>query len=177
MPQNRGVIIFGLLVILFSAGCNQNDQPGAHSTIIIDEQSVMITEGSFVSQAGVGSASATSQPNPTNAIAVQAEKSTLEAEVEWIDSSKAGEYLGAVITVRVERSYCAFKPNLNGSPTFCNDQPYPGHSFTYLMWGVDLSYLDQACVLVRGEIVEYDGKPQIVLEREDQVTLCEIEDP
>ncbi|MEN8242734.1 MAG: hypothetical protein ABFS17_12480 [Chloroflexota bacterium] len=94
-------------------------------------------------------------------------------DVEWIDSASAGEHLGETITVRVEISHCDYKPGINGEPTFCNDQPYPNHLFTYLIWGEDWSHYDQSCVLVSGEIVEYDGKAQIELKNEEQIILCD----
>jgi hypothetical protein len=93
--------------------------------------------------------------------------------VNWVESAAAGEHLGEIVTVRVQLSHCSYKPGVNGEPTFCNDQPYPNHVFTYLVWGQDWSHFDQACVLVRGEIVEYDGKAQIELENEEQILLCD----
>jgi hypothetical protein len=92
--------------------------------------------------------------------------------IDWIPSGDAVNFIGEVITVHVDVSYCAYKPEVTGAPTFCNDQPFPNHTFTYLMWGVDLSQFDAQCVLVTGEIVEYDGKPQIVVENEDQIMPC-----
>jgi hypothetical protein len=93
--------------------------------------------------------------------------------VDWILSEAAVNFIGEVVAVHVDVSHCAYKPGVNGAPTFCNDQPFPNHTFTYLMWGVDLSRFDQQCVLVIGQIVEYDGKPQIVIENEDQILPCD----
>jgi len=65
------------------------------------------------------------------------------------------------VTCRIQKAYCSYQPSVNGQPTYCNDAPYPDHSFTYLVWGQDVSYLNGHCLLVKGEISYYNGKPQI----------------
>lgn len=79
---------------------------------------------------------------------------------------------GAYVTCQITRAYCDFRPDINGEPTFCNDAPYPGHSFTLLVWGQDWSDLYGKCLLVTGEITRYRGLPQIVATSRSQVQFC-----
>jgi hypothetical protein len=164
MPRYKGVILLLCLTCLLF-GCNQAKK------VNLPEAAAVIEVGSEPTIAHT----ATSVPTKTAVPPTQqpTDAVELEEEVTWVLSGDAGNFLGQVITVRVELSHCAYKPNINGSPTFCNDKPYPDHSFTYLVWGKDFSRFDQLCVLVSGEIVEYDGKQQIVVEEEDQITPCE----
>ena len=90
-----------------------------------------------------------------------------------VPSEEAAAYIGEVVRVRIENAVCTYRPDVNGSPTFCNDKPYPNHTFTLVVWGQDWSYLDGGCITVRGEVQEFEGKPEIVAESTDQVSLCE----
>ncbi|MFC1936686.1 hypothetical protein ACFLYP_03365 [Chloroflexota bacterium] len=92
--------------------------------------------------------------------------------VDSIPSEQAIEYLGQRITVRIEAASCTYLPNTSGTPTFCNDQPYPNHNFTLLIWGEDWAFMDGACLLVTGVVEEYKGKAQIEAESLDQVEDC-----
>ena len=89
-----------------------------------------------------------------------------------IPSSTAGEYAGQTVTVRIERAWCSYQQQIKGNPTFCNDQPYPGHDFTLVFWGEDWSDYDGLCLLVNGMVTRYQGKAQIVAESREQVKLC-----
>jgi hypothetical protein len=107
-------------------------------------------------------------------------KTTIEIEVkevltetlDYIFPANAGKYLGRQATVIIYSPSCSYKENVNGSPTFCNDKPYPDHTFTLLVWGEDWSFLDGKCILVTGEISEYDGKFQIIATDLSQVSFC-----
>jgi hypothetical protein len=164
MPKYVGVILLLCLTFLF-AGCGQkNDEslPDIATVIAVEiRPTIAPTSTSIPTKTAL---KPTQQPT---------DEGEQEVKVTWVLSGDAANYLGQVITVRVALSYCAYKPGINGSPTFCNDQPYPNHGFTYLVWGEDWSHYDQMCVLVSGEIVEYDGKQQIVVEEEEQITPCE----
>ncbi len=88
-------------------------------------------------------------------------------------SEQAGDYVGQIATVQIDRAYCSYRPDVKGSPTFCNDAPYPTHNFTMLVWGQDWSDYDGRCVCVYGKVVLYKGKPEIVLESRSNVSLCD----
>jgi len=98
--------------------------------------------------------------------------STIEDHA-WIASDQAINYVGQNIQVRLESAHCSYQVTVNGSPTFCNDRPYPNHNFTFLVWGEDWSTLDQTCVVVQGLVELYQGKPQIEVSALEQVANCE----
>ncbi|KAA3643477.1 MAG: hypothetical protein DWQ07_23480 [Chloroflexi bacterium] len=50
-----------------------------------------------------------------------------------IPASEAHEYEGQSITVEIPKAYCSYRSTINGEPTFCNDQPFPGHNFTLVV--------------------------------------------
>ena len=91
---------------------------------------------------------------------------------DWLLPEDAINHIGEVVAVRLDKVYCSFQSRSNGTPTFCNDQPYPEHNFTFVVWGEDWSGYDGACVIVEGEIEEYDGKAQIEVDEEIQVQYC-----
>ena len=90
-----------------------------------------------------------------------------------IPSNLALDFLGEYVTVSIEKVSCSYRPDINGTPTFCNDRPYPNHTFTLLVWGQDWGFLDGECILVAGVVSVYNGKPQIIAETLDQVSFCE----
>lgn len=75
--------------------------------------------------------------------------------------------------MQIDRAYCSYRSDVKGSPTFCNDAPYPTHDFTMLVWGQDRSDYDGRCICVYGRVTPYEGKPQIVLESRSDVSLCD----
>jgi hypothetical protein len=164
MPKYFGVILLLCLTFLFT-GCGQENEENLPDVSTVTAAEIQLTIAPTSTPIPTKTAL---QPTQQHADAVEQ-----EVEVTWVLSGDAANYLGQVITVRVEQSHCAYKPSINGSPTFCNDQPYPDHTFTYLVWGQDWSHFDQLCVLVTGEIESYDGTSQIVVEEEGQVAACE----
>lgn len=82
--------------------------------------------------------------------------------------SLIGEYAFCKIPV----AYCFYQPGEAGSPTFCNDEPYPNHAFTLVVWGEDWSDYDGRCILVDGIVTTYGGKPQITATGRGQVLEC-----
>ncbi len=97
---------------------------------------------------------------------------TAPADESVILSGRAGDYAGQQVTVRIERAWCSYQQQIKGKPTFCNDQPYPQHDFTLLIWGEDWSDYDGLCLLVKGMVTRYRGKAQIVAESRNQISLC-----
>jgi len=91
----------------------------------------------------------------------------------YIPSNMALDFLGEYVTVGIEKASCSYRTDINGAPTFCNDKPYPNHTFTLLVWGQDWGFLDGECILVAGVVSVYNGKPQIIAETLDQVSFCE----
>lgn len=99
--------------------------------------------------------------------------STDEETRSWILATDAVDHVGENLQVRVETAHCTYQADVNGTPTFCNDQPFPNHNFTFLVWGQDWSYLDQGCVVVEGVVEMYQGKPQIEVTSTDDVSNCD----
>lgn len=89
-----------------------------------------------------------------------------------IRSGQAGSYAGEYLSVRINRAYCSYQPSIEGSPTFCNDAPYPNHDFTLLVWESDWSSLDGACLIVTGLVTIFQGKAEIVVSSTSQVAYC-----
>ena len=85
----------------------------------------------------------------------------------------ADDYVGDFISCRINRAYCSYRPSVGGSPTFCNDAPYPNHDFTLLVWGSDWSDFDGKCIIVKGLVTIYQGKPQIEATNRSQVSNCD----
>jgi len=81
-------------------------------------------------------------------------------------------YLEHNVTCIINRAYCSYLPDVNQSPTFCNDAPYPSHGFTLVVWGNDCSYYDGQCLVVNGIVTLYNDKPQIEAESCSQVSNC-----
>ena len=79
---------------------------------------------------------------------------------------------GTFATCRIERADCDYRPDISGQPTFCNDAPFPSHSFTLLVWGEDWSDYDGRCLVVTGEVTRFRGLPQIVATSRSQVETC-----
>lgn len=72
-----------------------------------------------------------------------------------------------------------FASGSKGTPTFINlDKPYPNHIFTILIWGDDMpnfkenpTHWDGKKACVTGKITLYDGVPEIVAKKQDQITV------
>jgi hypothetical protein len=125
-------------------------------------------------------ATATAEPTPTqlpSPTPIPTHTATITPttppEVEApISCSEAGSAVDQTITCRIEQAYCSYHPEIQGSPTFCNNAAYPGHSFTLLVWGEDWSQFDGQCLDVTGVVTVYDRKPQIETKTLSQVRVC-----
>jgi hypothetical protein len=80
---------------------------------------------------------------------------------------------GIRVTCTISYAYCSYKPSTTGSPTFCNDAPFPDHSFTLVAWGEDWSDYDGKCIVINNGLVSIrDDKPQIEASSRSQVSIC-----
>lgn len=99
---------------------------------------------------------------------------TARPQVAAIDTtlpcSMMSSHVGELVKCKIPRAYCSYQPNTAGSPTFCNDEPYPNNEFTLVIWGFDWSNADGDCMIVEGIVSIYQGKPQIAFEA-DQVNI------
>lgn len=89
----------------------------------------------------------------------------------------AAACVGQPATIRVERAECSYQPRVNGRPTFCNDAPFPGHTFTMVVWGSDRGTwrpetLNGTCFKVKGTVTLFRDKPQIEAKSASQVSAC-----
>jgi len=82
------------------------------------------------------------------------------------------QHVGENITCRIERAYCSYEPGAVGSPTFCNDAPDPDSQFTLVAWGMDWSDYDGKCLMVKGSVAMYSGKPRIEAWSRSQISYC-----
>jgi hypothetical protein len=81
--------------------------------------------------------------------------------------------IGDQVSCKLERAYCDFLPDLEGSPTYCSDRPAPDHTFTLTVAGMDWSDYDGQCIVVTGYLEIDRGILQIQAFRRDQVSYCE----
>jgi Bacterial SH3 domain len=83
-----------------------------------------------------------------------------------------GSHIGEFVSCKIPRAYCSYQPGVSGSPTFCNDAPYPNNNFTLVVWGSDYSNYNGKCIIVSGLVTRYNGKPQIAAQNQPQVSYC-----
>ncbi len=106
-------------------------------------------------------------------IVVSATNTLTPVVVDFVPSFEASDFVGEVVTIKIEKAYCSYRPDVNGAPTFCNDQPFPNHSFTLISWGRDWTDLDGKCILIEGVVEVYNGKFEIVADSRDQIMVCD----
>jgi uncharacterized protein YraI len=80
--------------------------------------------------------------------------------------------LGDRITCKIEKAYCDYLPDLEDSPTYCSDRPYPDQNFALVVSGNDWSEYDGKCILVSGYLEIDRGVLQIRALQRDQVSSC-----
>jgi hypothetical protein len=144
--------------------------------------SLMTVDGSanrlFVIKAvGVEQISTLEPPSATSNPLV----SFLSATPTWVNPfqstislcSEMGNQIGNIVTCKIARAYCYYRPSTNGSPTFCDDKPYPNHDFQLVVFGEDWSDLGSSCLIVSGYMDSYGGKLQILATSRSQISYCE----
>lgn len=170
LPKLRGITA-GVMLFFFVYGCTPRvETPNSPQEDLAGTLEYLLTK---VASQATSPPTATTQPAEEVAVPPPAVQVGAPEDVESaIPAEEASGYYGSVILVRLDRADCSYRPNVNGEPTFCNDQPYPNHNFTLLVWGQDWSFLDGRCLLVEGEVVEYEGIPEIEAEDLSQVSYC-----
>lgn len=81
--------------------------------------------------------------------------------------------IGIKVECKIPVAYCSYQPATAGSPTFCNDAPYPNHNFALVVWDSDWSDLDGHCIIVSGNLKLFSGKPQIEATDRSQISYCD----
>lgn len=121
------------------------------------------------------------QPTPTEVPPEPTEEPPPPPPPTCVPSGQAINYIGTETCVEVARADCSYRPDVNGQPTFCNDAPYPTHSFTAVIWGdnrgnwltLPEQLYDGKCVDFTGLVTSYRGKPQIELTGPLQASFCQ----
>ncbi len=90
-----------------------------------------------------------------------------------LDCRDTINHINKIVTCRISKAYCSYFPSTSGSPTFCNDGPYPNYSFTLVVWGSDWSGFNNNCILVHGLVTLFHGKPQVEAVNISQVSFCQ----
>ncbi len=99
-----------------------------------------------------------------------------------IEVEDAAAHVGADATVCGTVASAAYLGRTGGTPTFLNlGRPYPDQLFTVVIWGSTRglfedepeALFDGRRICVTGTIVEYKGKPQIVVEDPAQIVIAD----
>ena len=72
----------------------------------------------------------------------------------------------------MEKAYCDYFPDLEGSPTVCIDRPAPDHTFALVAFDRDWREYDGECLIIDGYMEIYRGVLRILAHRRDQVSIC-----
>ena len=81
--------------------------------------------------------------------------------------------VGDFVSCKIERAYCDYLPEVEGSPTFCNDRPHPDHSFALIVPGYDWSEYDGQCIIVEGFLEINRGVLAIQANERSQISKCQ----
>ena len=81
--------------------------------------------------------------------------------------------IGDQINCRMEKAYCDYFPEIEGSPTVCIDRPAPDHIFSMVIFGNDWTKYDDQCLIVSGYLESDRGMLQIQVHDRDQISPCQ----
>jgi hypothetical protein len=85
--------------------------------------------------------------------------------------------IGSAVTCKIEPADCVYLPEVDGSPTFCTDRPYPNHFFQFVVAREDWSEYNGSCIVVTGMLESYfngqEGLLRILGQDRSQVSLCQ----
>jgi len=99
-----------------------------------------------------------------------------------IEVAEAASHVGESATVCGTVSSAAYLGRTSGTPTFLDlGRPYPDQLFTVVIWGTARglfedepeALFDGRRICVTGTIVEYKGKPQIVVDDPSQIEIAD----
>ena len=135
---------------------------------LVDEMSFELSPQTIamMTQSAVEQSTPTSPPRtitipyPTNTVTYPTRTSVPPTSAPP-KTSECKTFSSGTVNCMIKKAYCSYQPSVKGQPTFCNDAPYPNHSFSYIVWGSDVSYLNGHCILIYGKIEYYNGKPEI----------------
>lgn len=85
---------------------------------------------------------------------------------------QSADRIGDYVSCKLERAYCDYLPDLEGSPTYCSDRPAPDHTFTLTVFGMDWSEYDGQCLVISGYLEINRGVLQIRAHKRDQISSC-----
>ena len=81
--------------------------------------------------------------------------------------------VGDRITCRMEKAYCSYFPDEQGSPTACIDRPAPDQVFALVVFDRDWSKYDGQCLIINGYLEVDRGLLRIQAHDRDQVAPCQ----
>ena len=88
--------------------------------------------------------------------------------------SQLSQFEGFEVICQLDRVYCSYEPEDTGHPTLCTDAPSPNEKFTLLIWKEDWTYLDGRCVVIKGILTIFAGKPHMTFQPSQvDVSSCE----
>jgi len=95
-----------------------------------------------------------------------------------LSAKEAADHIGETASVCGTVASAKYAASTKGQPTFLNlDEAYPNQVFTALIWGVDRKAFSKPPeslsghhICVRGTIVEYKGKAEIIVHSPDAIT-------
>lgn len=99
-----------------------------------------------------------------------------------LTADEAAFHIGEEATVCGTVVSAAYLGRTGGTPTFLNlDKPYPDQPFTVVIWGTTRglfedepeALFDGRRICVTGTVVEYKGKPQIVVDDPSQIEIAD----
>jgi micrococcal nuclease len=103
---------------------------------------------------------------------------------EPVDPAQASAHIGQRAQVCGVVASAKYASHASGEPTFLNlGEPFPRHVFTAVIWGADrhrFPYVpeslmgEQICVV--GNVVEFRGKPEIVVKLPSQIIAARTRD-
>jgi hypothetical protein len=81
--------------------------------------------------------------------------------------------IGDYISCRLDKAYCDYLTQIDGSYTSCSDRPYPDHTFTLIVPGEDWSDYEGQCIIVSGYLEVERGALQIQAFDRSQLSSCQ----
>ena len=80
--------------------------------------------------------------------------------------------VGDQITCRMEKAYCDYFPEEQGSPTACLDRPSPDQVFALVAFDRDWTEYDGHCLIITGHLEVDQGILRIQVYDRDQISSC-----